>query len=166
MICQNCGNKTATTHIKKIVNGIVDEKHLCSECAQKLGYTANSDNSFSGLLASMLNEGLPIKTVQAKECNCCGYTMDDIVKTGKVGCAKCYNTFREELLPYIKRIHGNVEHLGKIPNKSPLAVSTKEGRLFALKSELSILIKNEEFEKAAQVRDKIRQIEKEGESNG
>lgn len=158
MLCQQCGLKNATTHIKKIVNGVVTEKHLCADCAQKNSNTS----SFSGLLASMLGEITP-KT--AKSCECCGYTMEDIVKRGKVGCAKCYDAFFNELLPYIKRLHGSVEHLGKIPNKSPLAVSTKEDRLTALKNELSILVKREEFEKAAEIRDKIRELEKEGEKD-
>lgn len=158
MLCQQCGLKNATTHIKQIVNGVVTEKHLCSDCAQK-----NSNaGSFSGILASMLGEITP-KT--AKSCGCCGYTMQDIIKRGKVGCAKCYDAFFDELLPYIKRLHGSVEHLGKIPNKSPLAVSTKEDRLTALKNELSILVKREEFEKAAEIRDKIRELEKEGEKD-
>lgn len=154
MICQQCGMKTATTHIKKIVNGVVTEKHLCSDCAQK----NNLSNSFAGALASMLGDFTP---KSQKKCDCCGYTMQSITRSGKVGCAECYNTFYEELLPYIKRLHGNVEHLGKIPNKSPLVVSTKEGRIAALKSELSNLVKNEEFEKAAEIRDKIRELEKE-----
>ena len=33
MICQNCGKREATTHIKRVVNGETSESHLCAECA-------------------------------------------------------------------------------------------------------------------------------------
>ena len=44
MLCQACGKKTATTHVKTIVNGKLTEYHLCPDCAKQKGYT----NIFSG----------------------------------------------------------------------------------------------------------------------
>ena len=37
MICQVCGKKEATTHVKTVINGQVSERSLCGECAQKEG---------------------------------------------------------------------------------------------------------------------------------
>mgnify|MGYP002588164185 CR=1 FL=1 len=44
MLCQNCGKNEATTHIKQVINGDTAERHLCSECAEHLGY----GDAFSG----------------------------------------------------------------------------------------------------------------------
>ncbi len=158
MYCENCGNNVATTYIKRVINGIKTEKHLCSKCAVELGFT-NQSGSFSNMLTSMFGDVSGIKIADTKRCSCCNSSFADIAKSGKVGCPKCYNEFINELLPYIKRIHGNVKHIGKIPNMLPLAVTNEKDKLSLLKDELSILVKNEEFEKAAKIRDQIRSIE-------
>ena len=38
MLCQSCGKRQATTHVKTIINGELKEYELCSECANKMGY--------------------------------------------------------------------------------------------------------------------------------
>ncbi len=39
MKCENCGKNEVTFVYQSNINGKVTEKHLCSECAEKLGYT-------------------------------------------------------------------------------------------------------------------------------
>ena len=39
MKCENCGKYEVTFVYQSNINGKVTEKHLCSECAEKLGYT-------------------------------------------------------------------------------------------------------------------------------
>ena len=39
MKCENCGKNEVTFIYQSNINGKVTEKHLCSECAEKLGYT-------------------------------------------------------------------------------------------------------------------------------
>ena len=39
MKCENCGKNEVTFVYQSNINGHVEEKHLCSECAEKLGYT-------------------------------------------------------------------------------------------------------------------------------
>jgi protein arginine kinase activator len=91
-------------------------------------------------------------------CPLCGSTASDISRTGKVGCAQCYDTFADMLTPYIKRIHGNTEHTGKIPSDAGAEIKTKR-QLVQLKEELKKAIENQEFEKAAELRDRIKDIE-------
>lgn len=163
MLCECCGKNPATTYIKKVINGVSTEKHLCAVCAKEYGLSPFKSNTFAGILSSMLGE---YNTMQnTKKCDCCGSTFNDIAKMGKVGCSGCYEKFAEELLPYLKRLHGNVKHIGKVPNSSPLAISTVTDRINALRSELNSLIKSEEFEKAAKVRDQIRELESQVNSN-
>lgn len=171
MLCENCKKNSATTHIHTVINGVVTDKNLCGYCAAKLGYSSFSHNPLANMLASMLGE-VGHSKLDTKRCECCGSSFSDIAETGKVGCAECYSAFKEELLPYIKRLHGSTSHIGKKPSskqvKSLVSVEKKEtgmqiSRVELLKEELRHCIENEEYEKAAKLRDEIRSINKEGE---
>ena len=72
-----------------------------------------------------------------------------------VGGSQIYN----ELLPYLKRVHGSTKHIGKIPNRAPLAVKTDEETVEGLRSKLNQLIREEKYEEAAVIRDKIKRLE-------
>lgn len=159
MLCEKCGKNHATTHIKSVVNGIVKEYNLCEQCAATYGYT----NSLTGMLASMFgditkNDGIMPNT----KCAVCGAEFKDIANSGKVGCSECYNTFYDQLLPYLKRVHGSIKHSGKVPNSAPLIIKPKTDSVESLRSELSRLIAEENYEQAAVVRDKIKEMEKKG----
>ncbi len=165
MLCENCGKYTATTHIKKIVNGVATTKHLCSLCANNysLGFQSNSiANLLSSMFSDIINEN---RHLREKTCDKCGSTFSEIVNTGKVGCPECYTVFYNDLLPYLKRVHSSAEHIGKVPNNAPLAVVT-EDRITTLRKTLHELVLKEEFEKAATIRDEIKKLESEGENNG
>ena len=156
MICEKCGKNHATTHIKTVVNGIVKEYNLCSTCAAESGY---GSTGITGMLASLLGEVSRPTLKNQKQCSLCGTSFADIAHSGKMGCSQCYKTFREELLPYIKRIHGASSHAGKIPNRAPLVVRPKEKTIDDLRQELSRLVAEEKYEQAAVIRDKIKEME-------
>lgn len=156
MLCEKCGKNHATTHIKTVVNGIVREYNLCSNCAAQSGYNTNS---ITGMLASMLGDMPSPKLQSQKTCKVCGSTFADIAHSGKMGCSECYNTFKDEILPYLKRVHGATQHTGKIPNRAPLIVRPKEKNIDELRQELSRLVADEKYEQAAIVRDKIKEME-------
>ncbi len=156
MLCEKCGKNHATTHIKTVVNGIVREYNLCSACAAQSGY---GSNSITGMLASMLGD-MSTKTVKnQKRCSVCGATFSDIAHSGKMGCGECYKTFNDEILPYLKRVHGATRHVGKIPNRAPLIVKPKEKTVEDLRQELARMVAEEKYEQAATLRDKIREME-------
>ncbi len=167
MLCQNCGKNEATTHIRRVVNGDTTQMHLCSECAQHLGYGdmfsgfgLNLDDFFGGFLGDTVQK---LASPGETRCKKCGNTFGDIVRSGKVGCSECYNTFYDKLLPSIQRIHGRIKHSGK---HAPAAEVTaepveqiKENPLEKLREDLAAAIENQEFEQAAVIRDKIRELE-------
>ena len=160
MLCQECGKNTATMHFTKIVNGHVTEMHLCEACAKK-HQEFELDNSFSfhkfltGLLDNL--QGEPPKQEPYNEITCdkCGMTYSKFKQVGKFGCAHCYEAFMEKIKPILKEVHGHDEHIGKMPKRAGGAIAIKK-EINSLKDQLNILIKDEEFEKAAQVRDKIK----------
>ncbi len=166
MKCQKCGANNANTHVKTIINGEFKEYDLCSECAHKLGYTnvfADMDNDFSSLLGSFFTNVLPART-QATRCEFCGSTYAEIAKTGQVGCAHCYELFADQLYPSIRRIHGNTTHCGKNSGKQAAQVQkpaemTKEQQIAELKKQLDAAVQEQDFERAAELRDKIKEME-------
>ncbi len=172
MKCEKCKGKEATTHVKRVVNGRYEEYMLCADCAHEMGFdnvfTMDMPDMFGGLMQSLFG-ALPARS-GASRCPACSSTFGDIQNTAKVGCAECYEVFRNELMPSIRRIHGNTTHVGKIPYTQAPEVeaenSQKENKveLEALKAEMKKAIDTQNFEKAAELRDKIREME--GTENG
>ena len=174
MKCQNCNNRDATTHIKRVINGAVEEYNLCSECAAKLGYgnvfsefKSPFSDSFGSFLGSFFENALPART-QATRCETCGATYSDIQRTGMMGCADCYTVFRDEIMPTIRRVHGNTVHSGKnsptYKKQKAQQAQAKEAEqplseLEKLRAELDRAISSQEFESAASLRDRIKELE-------
>ncbi len=161
MKCQKCNVNNATTHIKTVLNGELKEFDLCSECAQKMGYTSlfgSMESDFSNFLGSFFGNVLPART-QATRCDFCGSSYSEIAKSGHVGCAKCYEIFADQLYPSINRIHGNTTHCGKNSNQKAKTEPTREEKIKKLKSELEKAIAEQNFEYAAELRDKIKEME-------
>ncbi len=160
MLCQKCGKYAATTHIKTVINGKATEQNLCGYCAANGGYASFGNNTFSNLLASMLGQSTAISNTQISgKCSCCGATFADISKTGKVGCSNCYTEFGEELLPYLKRIHGSLNHVGKTIGPKELIMVENANQVDKLKAKLASLVAAENYEEAARVRDEIKRLE-------
>lgn len=160
MLCQACEKRQATTHIKTILNGELKEYNLCSECAQKNGYGSffgDLNFDLDKLFGSFMDSINPSKN--RKRCPCCGSSFEDIAKSGKVGCAECYDVFYEELLPSVQRIHGRTSHTGKLAHSAGTEVKVRN-EIAKYREDLEKAIKSQEFEKAAELRDKIRELEK------
>jgi protein arginine kinase activator len=170
MKCQKCGKNNADTHIKRVINGAFEEYHLCSECAREMGYSNVFEgfshsfaDDFNSLFGSFFENALPART-QATRCETCGAGYNDITRTGMMGCADCYKVFADQIMPTVRRVHGNTTHCGKnsAAAKKQAAEPKKEetvSELDKLKAELNKAIENQEFERAAELRDKIREQE-------
>ncbi len=168
MLCQNCKRNEATTHIRRIVNGAAAEYHLCAECADKLGYASPFGGFGLGLgdlFGSFLGD-IPVSRLSSRVIRCekCGCTFDDIVKNGKVGCAGCYETFYDKLLPSLRKIHGQTVYAGKKPGRAAAPAPEaprQESRVSRLKEQLAEAVEQQDFETAAVLRDEIKRAEAE-----
>ena len=94
-------------------------------------------------------------------CSQCGYDFSRFKETGLLGCPQCYHDFREYLNPMIRRIQGGLNHLGQRPGKNP--ENPEDSRLSELQRQLAQAIDQEEYEKAAGIRDEIRALKGKGE---
>lgn len=157
MKCQNCNKNEATTFIKQNINGKGSEMHLCSDCALLLGYQGfgafvNPFELFSNVFSP---ERKGVK--ETKRCKECGISFDEIVKSGRVGCPACYTEFFEQLSPTIKKLHGNSRHMGTHPVSS--SAEPAENKLDELKKQLEKAVEEQNYEQAAVIRDKIKEME-------
>lgn len=150
MICEVCGKRVATVHVKTMVNGVYTEKHMCASCAKE--YESDLDLlTPAGMLSSMFKGS----NTKGKRCSNCGTTSTEFQKTGYVGCSKCYEEFSDVIEPVIRRVQGNIAHVGRVP--TPVVKPTSEREKLLI--ELEQAVKVEDYKKAAIIRDKIKALE-------
>lgn len=173
MLCERCQNREANVHVTKIINGDKTEQHLCEQCAAETGELEMATSMFapafnwSGFLANILDpqvfalptggmNGLPDIT-----CLNCGQTYENFRQMGQFGCSECYDTFSGNLDSLLNRIQGGAtRHVGKIPGHAGQGLKQKQ-QLDRLRVDLRQAIQNEEYERAAELRDRIHALEKE-----
>jgi len=168
MLCEKCKQNEATTHLRESINDSVKEMHLCPECVTELGYDVllysfnpfgDMQGSLQGFLGSLFSQTLPQVRTKEEKCPFCGTTFADFASTAMAGCAKCYSTYYSQLLPSLERIHGKTRHVGKIPGTAGKELKIKR-EIEGLKQQLAEAVTAQEYEKAATLRDEIREIEK------
>lgn len=163
MKCYRCSNP-ATLHVTEIIKNVPHELHLCEECAQQ--YLANPKSSFPQ--ASEDDEEADVnEEVQAEleeidklVCPNCGISFKEFRGQGRLGCPHDYIAFQEELLPLLENIHGETQHVGRIPKRAP-EDSRKQFQIIKLKNDLRQAVAEESYEKAAEIRDEIQKLERE-----
>lgn len=157
--CQRCGKHPATAYFTQTVNGKTTQLALCPACVAELGYSSLSGMNLGHLFGSILGNAFPtVSETDQKRCPGCGCSFQEIARTGKVGCADCYTTFYDRLLPNLERIHGKVKHEGKLSSTAAPRERT-EYEIKQLKRQLSQAIEKQEFEEAARLRDQIAELE-------
>ncbi len=164
MLCDECRSNQASVHLVTIVNGEKKERNLCPQCAHKLGA-----DSFSPFSWSDMFPGSFAGFSRPKEARCpsCGMTLSEFERNGLLGCPKCYQSLRDEILPVIGRVQTRAQHAGRSPqNYQPAKLSepseekmTEEEKL---RSQLQKAVAAEEYEKAAALRDQLRALKETG----
>lgn len=92
-----------------------------------------------------------------KRCEVCGSTAININKYGKLGCANCYEVFKDELIETLKNLHPEILHKGKVPKSAPVNIKN-DVQVQSLKEQLEQAIKLENFELAVTLRDEIKKL--------
>lgn len=166
MYCEECNEYPATVHLTQMFNGQKKETHLCENCAAKQGaimFNIGGQFGIPSLLSSFFGSHYNVKNTNEaqnqEKCPHCGMKFNDIRQTGKLGCAQCYDVFDQNIEPILRRIHGSSQHTGKIPARSGESVLLKK-KIETLKNQLQQAVIQEEYEKAAEIRDSIKELEK------
>jgi len=161
ILCQVCKKNVATVHLTEIIKNKKREIHLCEECASKKGVAFKSHQfSISDLLSGLVNTQAAQEIAKMSQIKCpiCGLSYLDFRQHGRLGCATDYTVFKEGLLPLLEKIHGGTDHLGKIPQSSGEAREVSR-ELLELRQELKRAVEKEDYEKAAELRDRIQALE-------
>lgn len=167
MLCENCKQRLATVHITRIINNQKTQFNLCEECARNYHQQWStefftSEFSLPKFLANLVSPeavSFPPKFSRAYRCEGCGLTYEQFQQLGKFGCGQCYHAFEPQVETLLRRIHGASSHRGKVPRRTGGELRLRQ-EIERLKAELNVLVANEEFERAAEVRDKIKALEK------
>ena len=162
MDCDICGKK-AKVHLTQLVGGQIKKIALCDDCAKEKGVT--DPTGFA--LAEMLLGKSPVKAVApvapavpgaGRRCAGCGFTLEDLRRIRRFGCATCYVTFKDEVGQMLRGMHKGTKHCGKVP-AGLMELHERTQRLEELRGRLDLAITAENYEEAAGLRDEIRQVE-------
>ena len=164
MQCQICNKNDATIHLTEITDGIRTEMHICENCAAQQDITVKSHIPINELLSNLLavqpsDDELTGPSEHKLACPNCGFTLAKLGKEGVLGCPHDYEVFEKSLRPLIEKAHdGRTAHSGKIPATTPQDTK-KQMELFNLRRQLETAVQCEDYELAAELRDKIKQFE-------
>lgn len=164
MQCQICNKREATIHLTEITDGARNEMHLCERCASEQGIAVKSQIPINELLSGLLSsqpEDDELAGLLTKETSCphCGFTLEQFHKEAVLGCPYDYEVFEKPLLLLIEKAHdGKTSHCGKVPSRvSP--DSKRQIELLSLRQKLDAAVQAEDYELAAELRDKIKKHE-------
>ncbi|MFG0258494.1 MAG: UvrB/UvrC motif-containing protein [Phycisphaerales bacterium JB043] len=160
MKCDKCDNE-ATVHEVVLVDGKHVEKHLCEEHAANEGLMPHPHAPITQMLSKFVvssGEGVESDAPVEDACPSCGQTYAGFRKEGLLGCEHCYEMFESRLGPLLQRTHENAtHHVGKVPRRSGGTVD--RGTIVAtLRKQLLEAIHAEHYEKAAKIRDRLREV--------
>ena len=165
MMCEECGIRPAKFHLTTIINGDRIERNLCPGCMAKhqKQIPGIDFSNLAGILSSILENNRSASESREDEetlnlvCDQCGMSYAEFQKCGMVGCAHCYQAFKEPMTALLQRVHGNTQHAGRIPGGVHSGTSIRMN-IDRLKQKLQKAVADEEYEQAARLRDAIRAL--------
>ena len=161
MKCEICGIKDAVIHIRQIQKDLIHELHICEECAQEKGLIREEESELpiANLLSGLLEGKDMTGAAEGKDtCPHCGRKASEFRKQGKLGCPECFKSFDSDVRAIISQMAARPRHTGKLSR----ALASQGERSTAnegLHEELREAVEREEYERAALLRDKIREMD-------
>lgn len=175
MLCDICHKREAKIYYTEIKNGEKKEQYLCEECAAQQSSFKNGEDSIDGTLGGFLSNILGSIYGDSKQkknkdsmpkCMKCGISYEEVLENGRFGCPYCYDSFKEMVDKSLRQIQGANSHNGKKPERlkkvdKDIVLNLTE--MEKLSIQLQEAIEREEFEEAAKLRDRMRELKGEKE---
>jgi protein arginine kinase activator len=165
MSCDQCREREAVIQLTQIVNDQVTTLHLCEKCAAEKGVDSPGAHAKTPL-GTLIGAAMGKSAEQAPAprssdvCTRCGGTFQDFRETGRLGCPDCYRSFETPLRDLLRRLHGSTHHLGeRYAERAPAAVVVDHEQAADLREQLRLAVETENFELAAELRDRLRVLE-------
>ncbi len=172
MKCELCHQAAAEVAIRKKVEGEEQELYVCKSCAgeasrqeaaarEPAADRAAAPEAAGGgalpLMGIILDAAFEIvgRAMNVSEPTCpeCGITRAEYRKASRLGCPACYDAFSRDLETAVQELHRSLQHVGKSPAKARSA-----WRLQQLRNELAEAVKNQRYEEAIALRDRIKKL--------
>lgn len=165
MLCEHCKERDAVVNLTKIKDNAVTHQHLCERCAAEQGVETSVAQPKTSALTDFLqavNQQAVAAPGDQAACHFCGATARDFRQSGRVGCARCYGAFERSLRELLRRLHNATRHTGRryVPPAPELVESA--GQVDQLRDRLQRAIEAEQFELAAELRDRLRAVGAQG----
>ena len=178
MLCEDCGKNEATclyAEIESIKHTSKKTVHnLCQECAEKRGGSealTTTSLDIGHFLAELAEANVE---PEGAACPSCGFEYGQLGKEGRLGCDACYDAFESEIDTLLKKVHGSTAHTGKTPRRTAGAPARElppakerpripdlHAQIAELEKELNTAVSDENFERAAKLRDRVMALRKE-----
>jgi len=162
MSCDQCREREAVIHLTQIVNDQVTTLHLCERCAADKGVESPASVTKTPLgtfLAAMGKEAEAPAPKTADTCSRCGGSLQDFRESGRLGCPECWRAFETPLRDLLRRLHGSTHHVGERYADQPGAAGEPKVEVADLRERLRVAVESENFELAAELRDRLRVLE-------
>jgi protein arginine kinase activator len=162
LICGECGERPATVRFTETRGGELRTFRLCERCARRRrartglpSFAGPLVNILMGLLEESLDPGGGPRDIS--DCPQCGLSYSEFRLSGRLGCAACYESFGEELEPLLRRVHGSTAHVGRCPS-GEAGTASPTRRRNELRLKLARAVGCEDYERAAELRDELREL--------
>ena len=168
MLCERCGKREAAIHLTKIENQEMTTRHLCETCAAAEGLDAGGNPAAAAAAAPLadflaqMGKGMLSESTTASAtgtCPGCGLTLADFKRTGRLGCSRCWSAFEPNLRGLLRKLHGGTQHVGRHYLSPDPSEVDRVQRVTSLRRSLQRAVDEEDFERAAALRDQIRRLE-------
>jgi protein arginine kinase activator len=160
VLCENCKEREGILTVTTVVGGVSRQIFLCERCAAERGVEPEPTAPPQiGQLLQKLHQQPTMAARDQGRCDFCSATLGDFRATGRLGCPRCYAAFETSLRDLLRRVHGSARHVGRqyeAPRRDELERQTQVGEL---RAQLKRAIEAEQFELAADIRDRLRVLE-------
>lgn len=166
MKCNLCKKREAVFHMQEQSQFGVRTVSLCLECAAMKGLNIRSEDVgklFSAFIANIFGtetersvNAAAMKLLNLK-CSSCGKTLEAISETNEAGCPECFTNFYSFIDMILFKLNHSLDYKGDLPQ----AIKEKRNykiEIINLKRQLKQCITLEDFHKAAEIRDKIKEL--------
>jgi protein arginine kinase activator len=153
MKCEICQINDASVHFKQVQEGEARELYVCEQCAAQNGFDPGSPMALTDFLFGVGVQAETVPPDDRKKCHSCGMGWKEFNKKSRLGCQSCYEDFATELAPMIEAMQNGLRHVGKVP-----ACAVMDVELESLQAALDRAVGLEDFEEAAILRDRMRDL--------
>ncbi|MCP3915078.1 MAG: hypothetical protein GY711_05950 [bacterium] len=174
MNCQHCQKSVATVHVTEVVQFVrpqspdnrLRELHVCDQCARKLNLPHAVSQAAPLDIWKLLQLNAKKVRIQGTtlRCKACGMTLDELRRNGKLGCAQDYEVFKDYLHELLERMHGALEHVGRVPGIGEGELERIQ-RVQELQASLELAVRQEDYEEAASIRDELKLLQVEADDS-